>query len=73
MLQIPEAQAPGKIPVAIATYSAHGRDGKTWYTVRGFVATGDICGDLAFYSQDAINADDPNLKRIFESYQLEPG
>ncbi|MGA7191749.1 MAG: hypothetical protein WBY66_24855 [Candidatus Acidiferrales bacterium] len=61
------------IPVAIATYSTHGKDGKTWYSVRGFVAEGDICGDLEFYSQDAIHLDDPDLKRIFENYQLDPG
>jgi hypothetical protein len=59
------------IPVALATYSTHGRDGKKWYTVRGFVATGDICGDLEFYSETPMAADDPDLSKIFESYRLD--
>jgi tetratricopeptide (TPR) repeat protein len=55
----------------VATYSTHGRDGKKWYTVRGFVATGDICGDLEFYSESPMTADDPDLSKIFESYRLD--
>ncbi|MGA8406090.1 MAG: tetratricopeptide repeat protein [Candidatus Acidiferrales bacterium] len=73
MLMTAEEKSSGTIPVAIATYSTHGKNGKTWYSVRGFVAEGDICGDLEIYSQDAINADDPELNKIFGSYQLDPG
>jgi tetratricopeptide (TPR) repeat protein len=39
--------------------------------VRGFVATGDICGDLEFYSDTPISAGDPDLKKIFGSYQFD--
>jgi hypothetical protein len=59
-------------PVALVTYSTKSRDGKKWYTVRGFVATGDICGDLDFYSETSISADDPDLQKILESYRLDP-
>src|SRR5258708_1536802 len=61
------------IPVSLATYSAQGRDGKKSFIVRGFVATGDICGDLEFYSETPISAEDPDLRKIFESYRLDPG
>jgi hypothetical protein len=59
-------------PVALVTYSAKSRDSKKWYTVRGSVATGDICGDLVFYSESSISADDPDLRKILESYRLDP-
>jgi hypothetical protein len=39
--------------------------------VRGFVATADICGDLEFYSDKPIAADDADLRKIFASYQLD--
>jgi len=61
------------VSVALATYSTRGRDGKRWFTVRGFVATGDICGDLEFYSETSITVEDPDLRKIFESYRLDPG
>jgi tetratricopeptide (TPR) repeat protein len=60
-------------PVALATYSAQGSNGKKSFIVRGFVATGDICGDLEFYSETPISAEDPDLRKIFESYRLDPG
>jgi hypothetical protein len=59
-------------PVALVTYSTKSPDGKKWYNVRGFVATGDICGDLEFYSETSISADDPDLRKILESYRLDP-
>ena len=40
--------------------------------VRGFVATDDMCGDLEFYSESPISAEDPDLRKIFESYRLDP-
>jgi tetratricopeptide (TPR) repeat protein len=55
------------LPTELVTYSV-----KAVYSMRGFVATGDICGDLEFYSDKAINPDDPDLKAIFQSYRLEP-
>jgi hypothetical protein len=66
------AEADSGIPVALATYTAPSRDGKKWYNVRGFAAVGDICGDLDFYSETPISADDPDLRKIFSSYRLDP-
>jgi tetratricopeptide (TPR) repeat protein len=39
--------------------------------VRGFVATADICGDLEFYSDSPIAAEDGELKTVFASYRLD--
>jgi tetratricopeptide (TPR) repeat protein len=55
--------------VALASYTSRGRDGKTAYMVRGFIATGDICGDLEVYSDTAI-AEDSEVQKIFASYNL---
>jgi hypothetical protein len=67
-----EIERSDNMPVALVTYSTHGNDGKNWYSVRGFVGTGDICGDLEFYSETSISAEDSGLRKIFESYQLDP-
>lgn len=40
--------------------------------MRGFVATGDTCGDLEVYSDAPINADDPDLKKLWGSYRFDP-
>src|SRR6187200_1926418 len=39
--------------------------------VRGFAATEDICGDLKFYSDSPITAEDVELKKAFSSYKLD--
>jgi tetratricopeptide (TPR) repeat protein len=62
--------SPGSLPVAWVTYTAKGSNGLV-YSVRAFVATGDICGDLEFYSAKPISADDADLKSILASYQLD--
>jgi tetratricopeptide (TPR) repeat protein len=49
---------------------AAGRDGKVVYSV-GFIASGDLCGDLEFYSNSPISAEDDGLKKVFASYQLD--
>jgi tetratricopeptide (TPR) repeat protein len=72
ILPISQIEGSENIPVALATYSTQGRDGKKSFTVRGFVATGDVCGDLELYSETAISADDGELRRIFGSYRLDP-
>jgi tetratricopeptide (TPR) repeat protein len=40
-------------------------------SVRGFVATGDLCGDLEVYSDTPITADDAVVQKIFASYRLD--
>jgi tetratricopeptide (TPR) repeat protein len=74
-LEIPstlQAEGSGNIPVALVSYSTQGGDGKKWYNVRGFVAMGDLCGDMDFYSEASISSEDPELKKIFESFSLDP-
>ncbi len=66
-----EIARPGALPVSVVTYTARGNNGKTVYSVRGFVAKGDICGDLEFYANAAISAEDVDLKKIFASYRLD--
>jgi tetratricopeptide (TPR) repeat protein len=58
-------------PVALVEYTSAGGQGKMAYMVRGFVAAGDMCGDLEFYSDAPIHTGDPDVKRIFESYGLD--
>jgi len=53
-------------------YTTQGRDAKTAYMTRGFVAIGDMCGDLEFYSDTPIVVDDADMTKIFASYRLEP-
>lgn len=71
ILATSETTLPGRLPISMATYSAKGQDGKPVYSVRAFVATGDICGDLEVYSNSPITADDDVLKKIFASYRLD--
>jgi hypothetical protein len=61
----------GEHPVSLVNYTSQGSDGKAVYMVRGFVATSDICGDLEFYSESPITAEDGELKRVFDTYKLD--
>jgi hypothetical protein len=72
ILATPEIARSDNVPVALVSYATQGNDGKKWYSVRGFVGSGDTCGDLEFYSLDSIGAEDAALKPIFESYRLDP-
>jgi tetratricopeptide (TPR) repeat protein len=71
ILTTSEETSPGGLPLSVATYSAQGRDGKPVYSVRGFIATGDICGDLEVYSDSPITAEDAIVRKIFASYRLD--
>jgi tetratricopeptide (TPR) repeat protein len=66
-----EISSSGNLPVSLVSYTAQGRGGKTVYMVRGFVATADICGDLEFYSDSPITAEDSQLKKVFATYTLD--
>ncbi|MGP0071245.1 MAG: tetratricopeptide repeat protein [Bryobacteraceae bacterium] len=61
----------GQLPVAVAIYSAQAKTGSTIYSVRGFIASGDVCGDLELYSEKPISAEDADIKGILATYQLE--
>lgn len=65
-----EIQRPADLPIALANYSA-GKD-KTWYSARAFVATSNICGDLEFYDQSPVSTSDPRVKRILDTFRLDP-
>jgi hypothetical protein len=67
-----ELAGSGKLPVELVKYSVEGRDGKTRHFLRGFIATGEICGDLEIYSDSLLDADDPTLQEIWKSYRLNP-
>ncbi len=58
-------------PVALASYTTTAR-GAIQYEVRGFIANGDLCGDLEFYSPKPIHASDASLADVFSSYRLDP-
>jgi tetratricopeptide (TPR) repeat protein len=62
----------GGLPVSLVKYRAQRPNGRTVYMERGFIATGDICGDLEFYSDAPIGGGDFGLKKIFASYQFDP-
>ncbi len=66
-----EIARPGGVPLSLVTFTTRAEDGTTGYRVRGFVATGDVCGDLDFYSASPIGSRDADLQRIFASYLLD--
>ena len=61
----------GTLPVSVITYTAKDTSGKTLYVVRGFVATGDMCGDLEIYSNAPVSAEDEGVKKILATYRLD--
>lgn len=66
-----EIKNTGALPVSLVSYTAQRAGGKTMYIVRGFIADADICGDLEFYSDSPITADDGPLKKVFAGYRLD--
>lgn len=58
-----DSTRPDGPPVSLVSYTTRGDNGKAAYMVRGFTGSGDICGDLEFYSDTPISADDAALKR----------
>jgi hypothetical protein len=71
ILKISDTAQPSSLPVSLVSYTTQDRNGKPTYRVRGFTGTGDVCGDLEFYSDTPISADDAVLKKTFASYRLE--
>ncbi len=67
--EMPRSDGP---PLDLVGYVAQAPDGKVVYSVRGFLAAGDVCGDLEIYGEDPSVISDPNLKKIWESYGLDP-
>jgi tetratricopeptide (TPR) repeat protein len=67
-----EIPNPGGLPVSLVDYSMRLRDGRTEYSARAFIAAGNLCGDLEFYSDQPIHAADGNLHSVFTSLRLDP-
>ncbi|MGB8967621.1 MAG: tetratricopeptide repeat protein, partial [Candidatus Sulfotelmatobacter sp.] len=65
-----EKARPGTLPVSVVTYAVRDAGGRTLYIVRGFVASGDMCGDLELYSNAPVSSEDEDVKKILASYQL---
>jgi tetratricopeptide (TPR) repeat protein len=63
-----EIARPGGLPISLVSYTSRDKGGATWYEARGFVATGDVCGDLAMYSNKPLSLQDADLTAIFSSY-----
>ncbi len=72
VLNTAEITEPNALPVSVVDYTEGGDNGKISYMVRGFVASADICGDLEFYGDKPIHAADPNLRRVFAGFRLDP-
>ena len=66
-----EVARTDKVPVSVVDYSVQGKGGSPAYSVRGFIASGDLCGDLEIYSTDPIRSEDPELLQIFQSFELD--
>jgi tetratricopeptide (TPR) repeat protein len=58
------------LPIEVVSYSVRNRD-KSVYSVRAFIASGDSCGDVEIYSDDAITAEDPEVRTILESLRYD--
>lgn len=63
---------PDGLPVALFAYTTAKRDGSITHRVRGFIATGDLCGDLEFSSANPLSAGDADVRTAFLSFQLDP-
>jgi len=68
-----ESPRSGGISVATVSYSVTGSDHMVHYSLRSFVASGDICGDLEIYSSEPIHSEDAGIQPILASYRLDPG
>jgi tetratricopeptide (TPR) repeat protein len=59
-------------PLELVAYVAEGQGGKLVYSVRGFLAVDALCGDLEIYGNDVSVISDPSLKKMWDSYHLDP-
>jgi tetratricopeptide (TPR) repeat protein len=62
---------PDGPPVELVNYQEVDEHGKAAYSERGFIADGDLCGDLEIYSNAPI-ADSPAIKKIWQTFTLNP-
>jgi tetratricopeptide (TPR) repeat protein len=67
-----ELTRPDGLSVELVSYMELGDGNKSVYSKRGFIATGDTCADLEIYSTTPLSDTDPALKKIWESFRLNP-
>jgi tetratricopeptide (TPR) repeat protein len=67
-----EIATTNNLPVELVTYTARGSGGKLVYSMRAFMATRDICGDLELYSETPIDSEASEVKSLFQSYHFDP-
>jgi tetratricopeptide (TPR) repeat protein len=72
ILNSSEIMGQDGLPIEVVSYSARRKDGRAVYSERGFVATGDMCGDIELYADAPFPTQDPGLREIFSSYRLDP-
>jgi hypothetical protein len=60
------------LPVEVVSYSTRNNQGKSEYTVRSFIAAGDLCGDIAVYSETAVTDEDNEVRQILQSIHYDP-
>jgi hypothetical protein len=71
ILDSSEIARPDGPPLDLVSYTEQDRDGKLWHNTRGFLASGDMCGDLEVYGGAPMAAEDPEIKSIWASYRLD--
>lgn len=62
----------GSPPLEMAGYVDQAQDGTLVYSVRGFLAMADVCGDLEIYGNDSSIMNDRGVKKIWESFRFNP-
>ena len=58
-------------PIALVSYIERGKNGDAVNIVRGFLASQGICGDLEVYGDSQVRIENPDIKRIFDSYRFD--
>ena len=63
---------PGGPSLELVAYVDQGQDGTLVYSIRGFLAMDDVCGDLEIYGNDASIISDPDVKKMWDGLRLNP-
>ncbi len=70
-LKLTEIERKAALSVALARYATENRNKSVSYVYRGFIASGDLCGDLEFYGDRPISGDDATVKMAFQTLELD--
>jgi tetratricopeptide (TPR) repeat protein len=58
-------------PIEVVNYSLPNGE-KSEYSVRAFIATGELCADFEIYSETVISPEDREIRQIVESLRYDP-